>query len=147
MNRTLGSMDHRFTLKEELNIRKGAFLSEHHQVMELLKEGAFGYMTKCFSIETCEMEAVEINKFPGLPLQKIDEVAILEQLRYLVPDTSAILKWNSSFTYQNHICISFELLDQDLRDYVESRGKGLLIPEIKIIIRQVAMALQLLSTF
>lgn len=97
--------------------------------------------------ETCEMEAVKLNKFPGLPLQKIDEVAILEQLRCLDPDTSAILKWNSSFTHQNHICISFELLDQDLRDYVESRGKGLLIPEIKTIIWQVATALQHLSTF
>lgn len=128
-------------------LEKGTFLSEHHQVTELLKEGAFGFMTECFSIETCEMEAVKINKFPGLPLQKIDEVAILEQLHCSDPDTPAILEWNSSFTYQNHICISFELLDQDLRDYVESRGKGLLIPEIKTIIRQVATALQHLSTF
>lgn len=109
--------------------------------MELLKEGAFGYMTKCFSIETCEMEDVKISKFCGLPLQKIDEVAVLEQLRCLDPDTSAILKWNSSFTYQNHICNSFELVDQDLCDYVESRGKSLLIPQIKIIIQQVATAL------
>lgn len=76
--RTSGSMDYSFTIIEELKIRKGTFLSERHQVMELLKEGAFGYVTKCFSIETCEMEAVKINMFPCLPLQQKDEVAILE---------------------------------------------------------------------
>lgn len=72
----MACMDYRFTLIEELNIRKGTFLSEHHQVMELLKEGAFGYVDQM--LQYCEMEAVKINKFPGLPLQKIDEVAILE---------------------------------------------------------------------
>lgn len=32
-----------------------------------------------------------------------------------------ILKWNGSFTYQDHICISFELSDQDLCKYVGKR--------------------------
>lgn len=142
------TMDSAPILIEELNIRKGTFLSEHHQVMDLLGKGAFGYVTKCFRIETCEMEAVKINKkFPGLPVQQKAEVAILEQLRGLDPETSAIIKWNESFTYQDHVCISFQLLDQDLREYVEDRGGGLLIPEMKSVVRQVAAALQHLSSF
>lgn len=141
-------MDETPVLIEELNIRKGTFLSEHHQVMDLLGEGAFGYVTKCFRVETCEMEAVKINKkFPGLPVSQKAEVAILEQLRGLDPDTSAIIKWNESFTYQDHVCMSFQLLDQDLREYVEDRGDGLLIPEMRSVIRQVAAALQHLRSF
>lgn len=140
-------MDYPPILIEELNIRKGTFLSERHQVLDLLGEGAFGYVTKCFRIETCEVEAVKINKkFPGLPVQQKAEVAILEQLRGLDPDTSAIIKWNESFTYQDHVCISFQLLDQDLREYVEDRGEGLLIPEMKSVVGQVAAALQHLSS-
>lgn len=38
------SMDYPSTLIE-LNIRKGSFLSDCHQMMELLEEGAFGYVT------------------------------------------------------------------------------------------------------
>lgn len=140
-------MDYTPILIEELNIRKGTFLSECLQVMDLIGEGAFGYVTKCFRIETCEMEAVKIiKKFPGPPVQQKAELAILEQLRGLDPDTSAIIKCKESFSYQAHVCISFQLLDQNLREYVEDRGEGLLIPEIKSVVRQMAAALQHLSS-
>uniref|UniRef100_A0A674MKL4 Protein kinase domain-containing protein n=1 Tax=Takifugu rubripes TaxID=31033 RepID=A0A674MKL4_TAKRU len=109
--------------------------------------GAFGHVTKCFSTKTGEMEAVKIiKKFPGLPVEK-NEVVILEQLRSLDPDTSNIIKWKDSFTYQDHMCMSYELLDQDLQNYVKARGEGLLIPELKSVIRQVATALQHLRSF
>uniref|UniRef100_A0A3B5K3Z2 Protein kinase domain-containing protein n=1 Tax=Takifugu rubripes TaxID=31033 RepID=A0A3B5K3Z2_TAKRU len=125
----------------------GTFLSESLQVMDLLGEGAFGHVTKCFSTKTGEMEAVKIiKKFPGLPVEK-NEVVILEQLRSLDPDTSNIIKWKESFTYQDHMCMSYELLDQDLQNYVKARGEGLLIPDLKSVIRQVATALQHLRSF
>uniref|UniRef100_A0A674N0M4 Protein kinase domain-containing protein n=1 Tax=Takifugu rubripes TaxID=31033 RepID=A0A674N0M4_TAKRU len=109
--------------------------------------GAFGHVTKCFSTKTGEMEAVKIiKKFPGLPVEK-NEVVILKQLRSLDPDTSNIIKWKESFTYQDHMCMSYELLDQDLQNYVKARGEGLLIPDLKSVIRQVATALQHLRSF
>ncbi|TWW62518.1 Homeodomain-interacting protein kinase 3 [Takifugu flavidus] len=43
--------------------------------------------------------------------------------------------------------MSSELLDQDLHNYVKARGEGLLILELKSVIRQVAMALQHLRSF
>lgn len=125
MNTMSDSMAYTSTPIEELNIRRGTVLSECYTVMDLLGEGASGYVTKCFSIETCDMEAVKImRKFPGLPTEEKNEVAILEDLRCLDPDTSGIIKWNCSFTYQDHICISCQLLDQDLHEYVKNRGKG-----------------------
>lgn len=61
-------------------------------MMDLLGEGASGYVTKCFSIETCDMEAVKIiRKFPGLPTQEKNEVAILEH-QGLASDISGIIK-------------------------------------------------------
>ncbi|TWW61905.1 Homeodomain-interacting protein kinase 3 [Takifugu flavidus] len=140
-------MDDPYAFLEEPDLSVGTFLSESLQVMDLLGEGAFGHVTKCFSTKTGEMEAVKIiKKFPGLPVEK-NEVVILEQLRSLDPDTSNIIKWKESFTYQDHMCMSYELLDQDLQNYVKARGEGLLIPELKSVIRQVATALQHLRSF
>uniref|UniRef100_A0A3B5K9Z6 Protein kinase domain-containing protein n=1 Tax=Takifugu rubripes TaxID=31033 RepID=A0A3B5K9Z6_TAKRU len=140
-------MDDPYAFLEEPDLSVGTFLSESLQVMDLLGEGAFGHVTKCFSTKTGEMEAVKIiKKFPGLPVEK-NEVVILEQLRSLDPDTSNIIKWKESFTYQDHMCMSYELLDQDLQNYVKARGEGLLIPDLKSVIRQVATALQHLRSF
>ncbi|TWW56097.1 Homeodomain-interacting protein kinase 1 [Takifugu flavidus] len=93
------------------------------------------------------MEAVKIiKKFPGLPVEK-NELVILKELWSLDPDTSNIIKWKDSFTYQDHMCMRYELLDQDLHNYIKARGEGLLIPELKSVIRQVATALQHLHSF
>lgn len=115
MNRLSESMDSTSTLTQEPNIGTEPFLSECQQVMDFVGEGAFGHVIKYFCIKTCEMEAIKIlKKFPGLPPQEKNEVVILEQLQSLDPDTSGIIKWNGSSTYQDHIWISYELLDQDL---------------------------------
>ncbi|TWW56108.1 Homeodomain-interacting protein kinase 3 [Takifugu flavidus] len=130
-------MDDPSAFLEEPDLSIGTFLSESLQVMDLLGEGA----------KTCEMEAVKIiKKFPGLPVEK-NELVILKELRSLDPDTSNIIKWKDSFTYQDHMCMRYELLDQDLHNYVKARGEGLLIPELKSVIRQVATALQHLRSF
>lgn len=50
------------TLIEELNIRKGTFLTEQHQVVDFLGEGAYGYITKFLRTATSETEAVKISK-------------------------------------------------------------------------------------
>lgn len=136
-----------FTVIEELNIRKGTFLTEQHQVVDFLGEGAYGYVTKCLRTATSETEAVKISKkIPGLhPLEK-QEITILRQLRGLNPDTSFIIKCKGCFSYQDHACLSFELLDQDLREYVQDRGEGLHVPEIRSVIRQVTTALWHLSS-
>lgn len=68
MNTMSDSMAYTSAPTEELNIRRGTVLSECHRVKDLLGEGASGYVTKCFSIEACDMEVVKIiRKFPGLP--------------------------------------------------------------------------------
>lgn len=79
---------------QELNIRKRTFVSERHQVMDLLGEGA----------------------------------------------------WNESLTFQDHVCVSFQLLDQDLREDVEDRGEVLLLPERRSVAGQEAAAVQHLSS-
>lgn len=63
MNRISDSMDSTSTLIEEPNIRTESFLSECHQVMDVVGEGAFGHVTKYFCIKTCEMEAIEFSSF------------------------------------------------------------------------------------
>lgn len=77
------------------------------------------------------MEFIKINnKCPDLPRQQYSETTIVEGLQGLSPETSSVLKWNACFTYQDHACIGFELLHQDLCQYVENRGEGPLVPEI-----------------
>lgn len=69
------------------------------------------------------------------------------RLQGLEPETASIVKWNTYFTYWDHTCLMFKLLDQDLCQYIENRGEGLLLPGNGSIILHVATALQHQSSF
>uniref|UniRef100_A0A3Q4C0B8 Protein kinase domain-containing protein n=1 Tax=Mola mola TaxID=94237 RepID=A0A3Q4C0B8_MOLML len=129
------------------NITKGCLLGECHLLVDNLGEGGFGFVTRCFNIEKCKMEAVKILKSnPDLLCQARNELTILKQLRCLNPDTCNVVKLNDVFCHKDYICLALELLDQDLLDYVGERQGGLPMSEIRPIIHQLATALYHLSS-
>uniref|UniRef100_A0A3Q4C0B0 Protein kinase domain-containing protein n=1 Tax=Mola mola TaxID=94237 RepID=A0A3Q4C0B0_MOLML len=122
-------------------------LGECHLLVDNLGEGGFGFVTRCFNIEKCKMEAVKILKSnPDLLCQARNELTILKQLRCLNPDTCNVVKLNDVFCHKDYICLALELLDQDLLDYVGERQGGLPMSEIRPIIHQLATALYHLSS-
>uniref|UniRef100_A0A8D3BVH4 Protein kinase domain-containing protein n=1 Tax=Scophthalmus maximus TaxID=52904 RepID=A0A8D3BVH4_SCOMX len=87
--------------------------------------------------------AIKISKSdPSFLQQARREIAILKQLQCLDPDTCNIVRWNGYFFHKDHICLSFELLDQSLFAYMKERNNfGLPVMELRPIIYQINMAL------
>uniref|UniRef100_A0A3Q3W9X7 Protein kinase domain-containing protein n=1 Tax=Mola mola TaxID=94237 RepID=A0A3Q3W9X7_MOLML len=123
-------------------------LGSHHEVMEILGEGSFGLITKCHNAETGQMEAIKIFKSrPNFIHDAQKEIGMLKRLQCLDPDSCNIVKWNNYFFDKEIICLSFELLDQNLRDYILDREcRGLPISEVRSIIHQLTTALSHLNS-
>uniref|UniRef100_A0A3Q3VU06 Protein kinase domain-containing protein n=1 Tax=Mola mola TaxID=94237 RepID=A0A3Q3VU06_MOLML len=117
-------------------------------VMEILGEGSFGLITKCHNAETGQMEAIKIFKSrPNFIHDAQKEIGMLKRLQCLDPDSCNIVKWNNYFFDKEIICLSFELLDQNLRDYILDREcRGLPISEVRSIIHQLTTALSHLNS-
>ncbi|CAL8269012.1 unnamed protein product [Arctogadus glacialis] len=75
------------------------------------------------------------------------EIAILERLQVLDPDECGIVRWMGVFKHGPRICLEFELLDRSLRDLTQQTEHHILpLMQIKIILQQLARALQYLGT-
>uniref|UniRef100_A0A3P8SM07 Protein kinase domain-containing protein n=1 Tax=Amphiprion percula TaxID=161767 RepID=A0A3P8SM07_AMPPE len=107
------------------------------------REGSFGIVAKCRNTETTKIEAVKVNKSEeGVLEVAMDEIAILKRLRRLNPDTCNIVQCNGFFFDKENICISFELLDLSLQDYLQEKNpRGLTTRELRPILHQLATAL------
>lgn len=123
-------------------------LGKHHITYEYLGEGGFGMVTKCLNKKTDTKEAVKINhNNPESIHQAKLEIAMLKRLRCLDPDTCNIIRWNEFFFHRDMICLSFELLDLSLRDFMINRENAPLpMSELRPIIHQTVTALFHLSS-
>uniref|UniRef100_A0A3P8SQT7 Protein kinase domain-containing protein n=1 Tax=Amphiprion percula TaxID=161767 RepID=A0A3P8SQT7_AMPPE len=132
-----------FSMAKELKIKKGSRLGSCHVVEDILGEGSFGIVAKCRNTETTKIEAVKVNKSEeGVLEVAMDEIAILKRLRRLNPDTCNIVQCNGFFFDKENICISFELLDLSLQDYLQEKNpRGLTTRELRPILHQLATAL------
>lgn len=128
---------------KNLHRYEGRLLGKHHISEQLLGKGTFGLVIKCRNGETDKMEAIKINKStPEILHQARQELNILKQLQCLDPDTCNIVKWNGFFFHKKNICLNFELLDTDLRNYMKERHpRGLPMSAMRSIIHQLAIAL------
>uniref|UniRef100_A0A3P8TC60 Protein kinase domain-containing protein n=1 Tax=Amphiprion percula TaxID=161767 RepID=A0A3P8TC60_AMPPE len=120
-------------------------ISAHYHPLEedILGEGSFGIVAKCRNTETNKIEAVRVYKSEeGVLEVAMDEIAILKRLRRLNPDTCNIVQCNGFFFDKENICISFELLDLSLQDYLQEKNpRGLTTRELRPILHQLATAL------
>uniref|UniRef100_A0A3Q1B4R0 Protein kinase domain-containing protein n=1 Tax=Amphiprion ocellaris TaxID=80972 RepID=A0A3Q1B4R0_AMPOC len=118
-------------------------LGNCHVVEDILGEGSFGIVAKCRNTETTKIEAVKVNKSEeGVLEVAMDEIAILKRLRRLNPDTCNIVQCNGFFFDKETICLSFELLDLSLQDYLQEKNpRGLTTRELRPILHQMATAL------
>uniref|UniRef100_A0A3P8RUR2 Protein kinase domain-containing protein n=1 Tax=Amphiprion percula TaxID=161767 RepID=A0A3P8RUR2_AMPPE len=118
-------------------------LGRYHVVEDILGEGGYGIVAKCRNTGTTKIEAVKVNKSEkGVLEVAMNEIAILNRLRRLNPDTCNIVQCNGFFYDKENICISFELLDLSLQDYLQEKNpRGLTTRELRPILHQLATAL------
>ncbi|KAG5559098.1 hypothetical protein RHGRI_008870 [Rhododendron griersonianum] len=86
-------------------------------VKEILGQGTFGQVAKCWVAETSSFVAVKIIKNqPAYYQQALVEVSILTTLnrKFDPDDRHHIVRIYDYFVYHRHLCITFELLDTNL---------------------------------
>lgn len=129
-------------------IYEGALLGKNHRVVEFLGEGGFGLVFNCWNRESRQIEALKLIRYDPESIQQVKvEVAILKRLQCLDPDTCNIVRWYEFFFHMETICLTFELLDISLWDYMKERpNQGLPMSEIRAITYQMATALSHLKS-
>lgn len=127
-------------------------LGEDHEIIKVLGTGSFGQVTKCTNRKTNKTEAVKILKsYQGIVKSAYREISNLKRLECLDPDTSHVVRFNSFFFHRDDVCLSFELLDVDLRTYIDEANlmswrRGLALPNVRGITCQLVTALEHLKT-
>uniref|UniRef100_A0A3B5K202 Protein kinase domain-containing protein n=1 Tax=Takifugu rubripes TaxID=31033 RepID=A0A3B5K202_TAKRU len=122
-------------------------LGNDHRIIKLLGQGTFGQVVKCYNYKTGRFEAVKILKSKSDVISMAEqEIQILKRLQCLDPDKCHIVKFNNFFFDKQGICLSFELLDLDLLNYIwniksPTLNGGLALSEVRAITHQLATAL------
>jgi dual specificity protein kinase YAK1 len=86
-------------------------------VKEMLGQGTFGQVVKCWDTETNDYVAVKVIKNqPAFYHQAIMEVSLLRTLnqKFDPDDKHNIVRMLDYLSFQNHLCIAFEMLGQNL---------------------------------
>ncbi|KAK8945039.1 Serine/threonine-protein kinase AFC1 [Platanthera zijinensis] len=104
------------------SILVNAASKQRYIVKELLGQGTFGQVAKCWTSETDNYVAVKIIKNqPAYYQQALVEVSILLMLNQKVNSDEHyhIVRILDYFVYQRHLCISFELLSSNLYELIK----------------------------
>ena len=102
-------------------IKKGNQLNYRYELLCSLGKGSYGEAIKCYDHKTNEYVCIKIIKSHSkFYHQAIIEVNILEYISS--HDTNSetnCVRFYTHFTFRNHICLVFELLDVNLYEYLK----------------------------
>ncbi|KAG7473698.1 hypothetical protein MATL_G00098650 [Megalops atlanticus] len=118
-----------------------------YEVLDFLGRGTFGQVVKCWKRGTSEVVAIKILKnHPTYARQGLIEVAILARLSIENADENNLVKALECFQHHNHTCLVFEMLEQNLYDFLkQNKFSPLPLKVIRPILQQVATALKKLK--
>ena len=123
-------------------------LTNRYEVLEFLGRGTFGQVVKCWKRGTNEIVAIKILKnHPSYARQGQIEVSILSRLSAENADEFNFVRAYECFQHKNHTCLVFELLEQNLYDFLkQSKFRPLPLKHIRPVLQQVLVALLKLKT-
>ncbi|XP_038675955.1 homeodomain-interacting protein kinase 1-like isoform X5 [Scyliorhinus canicula] len=119
-----------------------------YEVLEFLGRGTFGQVVKCWKRGTNEIVAIKILKnHPSYARQGQIEVSILNRLSTENADDYNFVRSYECFQHKNHTCLVFEMLEQNLYDFLkQNKFSPLPLKYIRPILQQVATALMKLKS-
>lgn len=111
------------------------------QVLEFLGRGTFGQVVKCWKRGTSEIVAIKILKnHPSYARQGQIEVSILSRLSQENADEFNFVRAFECFQHKNHTCLVFEMLEQNLYDFLkQNKFSPLPLKYIRPILEQVSL--------
>ncbi|XP_066541538.1 homeodomain-interacting protein kinase 3 isoform X2 [Hoplias malabaricus] len=118
-----------------------------YEVLDFLGRGTFGQVVKCWKRGTNDVVAVKILKnHPSYARQGQIEVGILARLSGENADEHNLVRAFECFQHRNHTCLVFEMLEQNLYDFLkQNKFSPLPLKVIRPILQQVATALKKLK--
>ncbi|XP_056135250.1 homeodomain-interacting protein kinase 3 isoform X2 [Lampris incognitus] len=119
-----------------------------YEVLDFLGRGTFGQVVKCWKRGTGEVVAVKILKnHPSYARQGQIEVGILARLSGENADEHNLVRALECFQHRNHTCLVFEMLEQNLYDFLkQNKFSPLPLKVIRPVLQQVATALKKLKS-
>uniref|UniRef100_A0AAY5EW17 non-specific serine/threonine protein kinase n=1 Tax=Electrophorus electricus TaxID=8005 RepID=A0AAY5EW17_ELEEL len=123
-------------------------VSSSYEVLEFLGRGTFGQVAKCWKRGTNEIVAIKILKnHPSYARQGQIEVSILNRLSAENADEFNFVRSYECFQHKGHTCLVFEMLEQNLYDFLKhSKFSPLPLRHIRPVLQQVATALMKLKS-
>lgn len=142
-NCTTGEGDYQLVQHEVLCSMKNTY-----EVLDFLGRGTFGQVVKCWKRGTNEIVAVKILKnHPSYARQGQIEVSILARLSTENADEFNFVRAYECFQHRNHTCLVFEMLEQNLYDFLkQNKFSPLPLKVIRPVLQQVATALKKLKS-
>ncbi|KAL8584809.1 hypothetical protein ACOMHN_037514 [Nucella lapillus] len=122
-------------------------LNHTYEVLEFLGRGTFGQVCKCWKQGTNDIVAIKILKnHPSYARQGQIEVSILQHLSQESADDYNFVRAFECFQHKNHTCLVFEMLEQNLYDFLkQNKFQPLPLRSIRPITQQVLTALNKLK--
>uniref|UniRef100_A0A8C6T691 non-specific serine/threonine protein kinase n=1 Tax=Neogobius melanostomus TaxID=47308 RepID=A0A8C6T691_9GOBI len=123
-------------------------MTNTYEVLEFLGRGTFGQVVKCWKRGTNEIVAIKILKnHPSYARQGQIEVSILARLSTESADDYNFVRAYECFQHKNHTCLVFEMLEQNLYDFLkQNKFSPLPLKYIRPVLHQVATALMKLKS-
>ncbi|CAO2579694.1 Homeodomain-interacting protein kinase 3 [Lemmus lemmus] len=142
-NCTSGEGDYQLVQHEVLCSMKNTY-----EVLDFLGRGTFGQVVKCWKRGTNEIVAIKILKnHPSYARQGQIEVSILARLSTENADEYNFVRAYECFQHRNHTCLVFEMLEQNLYDFLkQNKFSPLPLKVIRPVLQQVATALKKLKS-
>lgn len=118
-----------------------------YEVLEFLGKGTFGQVVKAWKKGTNEIVAIKIlKKHPSYARQGQIEVSILSRLSVVNAEQYNFVRAFECFQHKNHTCLVFEMLEQNLYDFLkQNKFQPLPLKNIRPILQQVLTALKKLQ--
>ena len=122
-------------------------MTQAYEVLEFLGRGTFGQVVKCWKKGTNEICAIKILKnHPSYARQGQIEVSILARLSRENADEHNFVRAMECFQHKTHTCLVFEMLEQNLYDFLkQNKFQPLPLKYIRPITQQVLTALKKLK--
>lgn len=117
--------------------------AHQYEVLEFLGRGTFGQVVKCWKKGTNEIVAIKILKnHPSYARQGQIEVSILHRLAQEPADEFNFVRALECFSHKSHTCLVFEMLEQNLYDFLKhNKFSPLPLKCIRPVLQQVLTAL------
>lgn len=119
-----------------------------YEVLKLIGKGSFGQVVKAYDHKERTYVALKMvrneNRFHR---QAQEEIRILEHLKKQDKDKTAnVVQMFDQFTFRNHICITFELLNINLYELTKrNKYRGFKLPLVRRFAHSILQCLELLN--